>query len=90
MFPYKMLITIYNLAGKKLETIICQSPSEALWRYEMIDGIKTLDLTQELQSFFDSGAMKETQEHTLFCSYLKFGEMQQERANFIVVFERCH
>lgn len=89
LLPNKISITIYNSTGNVVKQFTCQSTSDVLWTYEMIDGVRTLNLTQELQTFANSSAIKETQDHFLLCSYFKFGEMQQERADFTVIFERC-
>jgi hypothetical protein len=84
----KISITIYNSANSVVEQIKCRAPSTVTWSYEMFDGMRTLDLTTELKLFIESGASYDKQQHALFCTYIKFGEAQQERADFTVVFER--
>ena len=88
MLSKKTSITIYNSANKVVKRIKCRATSTATWSYEMFDGIRTLDLTTELKLFIDSGASYDKQQHSLFCTYIKYGEAQQERADFTVVFER--
>lgn len=82
-------VSIYNTNGRLIECIKRHSDAHLSWRHEMLDGVRTLDLTQELQAFINSGAPSDKQNHSLFCSYLKFGDMQQERVDFTVVFKRC-
>lgn len=88
MTSKKITITIYNSANRVVERIKCRAASSVTWSYEMFDGIRTLDLTTELKLFIESGTPYDKQQHSLFCTYIKFGEAQQERADFTVVFER--
>lgn len=87
MLSKKTSITIYNSADSVMERITCNATSTVTWTYEMFGGIRTLDLTTELKAFLESGAPYDKQQHSLFCTYVKFGEAHQERADFTVVFE---
>ena len=84
----KIKITIFDTAGNAVKTFTRMKPEETVWRYEMLGGIKFLDLTRELAIFYLSDLIIEKQTHLLCCSYFKFGEYQQEKAEFIVEFKK--
>ena len=89
MLSKPISIAIYNSNNRLLKRFKRKSASSVAWTYDMFNGIRTLDLTQELKRFIDSGLLFEKQPHSLFCTYIKFGETQQERVNFTVIFEHC-
>lgn len=84
----KISISIFNSTDFLVKYIVIKSALPVTWAYKMIDGVRMLDLTHELKAFIDSNATTDRQHHSLFCTHIKFGETQQERADFTAVFER--
>ena len=81
-------IEIYNQDRRLMKRLKRTDTAPLLWSHEMLTERRTLDLTADLIEFMASNAAQVTQQHTLFCTYVKFGETHQQKADFTVVFTR--
>jgi hypothetical protein len=50
----------------------------------MFDGQRCFDIALQIKELQDKNLTENSQEYTLYCTYIKFGETAQEKAHFTV------
>ncbi len=77
-------IRIFNQEQKLIKSTIAKTPSDLCFAYDMFSGIRSFDMTAQFTDLIDQKSIENQQNYALFCTYVKFGEAIQERADFTV------
>lgn len=56
---------------------------------DMFDGTGVLDFNEQYQNLIQSGKRRSIQEFTLLKTFIKWGEIQEERITFKVILYQC-
>ena len=67
-----------------LERYSGTSTMEFTFNYEMFDGNRYFDYSLQVQKLLSSQEMQNSEEYSLYCTFVKFGNSMQERADFTV------
>ncbi|NRB81777.1 MAG: hypothetical protein HRU38_24475 [Saccharospirillaceae bacterium] len=67
-----------------IKKIIIKKIDDMIFHFEMFEGIRYFDVTQQYKELREGSSASNEQIYPLFCSYFKFGEMQQEKRAFTV------
>jgi hypothetical protein len=54
----------------------------------MFGGKRQLKITEQYQALIRSNELSNKQEYTLLCSYIKFGQMQQEKKHLKAILKK--
>jgi len=80
--------TIYSASDSVIKRFTLKSPGDLHFHHEMFNGTRHFDLSPQLAELQEQCLSENRQKYSLFCSYVKFGETQQERADFSVLIQR--
>ncbi len=78
-------IQIYGYNHKLIKIINPSKKSDFFFFYEMFNGTRSFDLTSQVNELISQGLKENRKQYSLFCTYTKFGEVEQEQADFDVI-----
>lgn len=81
-------ISIFDQNQKLIKTVIPKDASDLCFSYEMFTGVRSFDMTAQVQEMLEQDLNRCEQQYSLFCTYVKFGNTIQEQADFNVIMQR--
>jgi len=81
-------ISIFDDNQKLLKKFIPNDTNDLQFSVEMFTGIRSFDMTGQLEDMLEHGLNYSEQSYSLFCTYVKFGNTIQEQADFNVSLQR--
>lgn len=83
-------IHVFDQNQKLLKKLIPKDASDLCFSFDMFTGVRSFDMTAQLQKMLDQDLNNSEQQYSLFCTYVKFGNAIQEQADFNVSMQRLH
>ena len=71
-----------------IKALTIEKETDMTFHFDMFQGIRHFDVSQQYIDLKNSNRLENQQIYELFCSYLKFGQMEQEKKTLTVTLRK--